>query len=447
MTLPRLGVRSRLLLAVVGALMVALALGVAAFSFLLGQRLSASATMLAKAQAEAELSTLEIRGGKLVAPEGPDDGSIPGQVWVFAGPRVLEAPIASSRLDAAAKTLAVGPERSLDLAEKVRLYAIPVVRGGTRYGTVVSAISLDPYEETGRSALVGALILAVALLGTVTILTRWILGRALLPVSRMTSEAANWSERDLERRFDLGEPYDELTRLGATLDSLLDRLAGSLRHEQRFTAELSHELRTPLAKIAGETELALRRGRTNDEYRARLEAIGGWAEQMTRTVEALVAAARQEAGLTRGTADAREAIQRAIDGSALGVATHDIDLRMSLPDQAVPVATEADLLERILQPLLDNALRYCDRSIAIELVRDGTAALVTVTDDGVGVGADEAERIFDPGVRGRAAVSRPGGAGLGLALARRLARSVGGEITAEPGQAGGRFVVRLPVAG
>ena len=112
-------------------------------------------------------------------------------------------------------------------------------------------MSLDPYEETATTALVGSVLLAVLLLGAVTLMTRWILGRALLPVSRMTEDAAAWSDHDLDRRFDLGEPYDELTRLAATLDALLERLAASIRHEQRFAAELSHELRTPLARISG----------------------------------------------------------------------------------------------------------------------------------------------------------------------------------------------------
>ena len=113
----------------------------------------------------------------------------------------------------------------------------------------------------------------------------------------MTDDAADWSAHDLDRRFNRGEPYDELTQLAATLDALLERLSASLRHEQRFTAELSHELRTPLARIAGESELALRRERAAEDYRASLEAVQRNAEQMTRTVEALVAAARQEAGL------------------------------------------------------------------------------------------------------------------------------------------------------
>src|SRR5437868_11169455 len=68
----------------------------------------------------------------------------------------------------------------------------------------------------------------------------------------MTRQAADWSEHDLDHRFALGAPHDELTELAATLDGLLDRLAASLRHERRFSAELSHELRTPLARVLAE---------------------------------------------------------------------------------------------------------------------------------------------------------------------------------------------------
>src|SRR5207253_10740374 len=133
---------------------------------------------------------------------------------------------------------------------------------------------------------------------------RWLLAASLRPVARMTRQAAGWSERDLDRRFGLGEPPDERTELAATLDGLLDRLAASLRREQRFSAELSHELRTPLSRVLAETELALRRERTPQEYRHALEVVRRSAEQLARTVDALVASARYEAGAPRGTADA-----------------------------------------------------------------------------------------------------------------------------------------------
>jgi signal transduction histidine kinase len=445
MKLPRVGVRSRLLIATVAAVALALTLAVVAFSFLLGQRLSASATSLAKAQAEAELSSVVIRNGKLVAPEGPDDSPVASQVWVFSGSRVLEAPSVSQEVDQAARTLASGPERSLDIREQTRLYALPIVENGVRYGTVVSAVSLDPYEETGSSALIGSILLGLLVLAAVTVLARWMLGRALLPVSRMTEAAAAWSEHDLDQRFNRGEPYDELTRLAATLDRLLERIAASLRHEQRFTAEVSHELRTPLARISGEAELTLRRERTADEYREALAAIHRSANQMTHTVETLVAAARQEAGLTEATSDARDAVQAAADN--VRETAPEMEVRVTLPSEPVRVAVDKELAARMIQPLLDNAVRYGRSTVEVSLARNGSSASIEVADDGPGVTEHERVSIFEPGRRGDAAGNRIDGAGLGLALAQRLVRSAGGEITAVAGSSGGRFVITLPLAG
>ncbi len=285
----RLGIRTRLLLAVVGALALALIIGVTAFNVILEQRLSASAESLARAQAQTELSSLKVVDGELVAPEGLEErGAVGSTLWVFADGTVDREATRSVPLDERSQRRSPeGLKRTSRVRESVRLYALPVVDDGKRMGTVVAGVSLDPYEETANIALVGSIVLAVALLVGVALLTHWILGKAFLPVSRMTEDAAAWSDHDLAKRFNQGEPYDELTRLAATLDAMLERLSASLRHEQRFTAELSHELRTPLAKIAAEGELALRRERTPESYRESLTAVVRNADQMTRTVEAL----------------------------------------------------------------------------------------------------------------------------------------------------------------
>jgi len=268
------------------------------------------------------------------------------------------------------------------------------------------------------------------------------LGRALEPVSRMTADAAAWRASDLDRRFALGEPYDELTRLAATLDDLLEQIAASLRHEQRFTAELSHELRTPLARISAETELMLRRERTPDEYRDALDSIQRSADTMARTVEALVAAAQQEAGLTRTTSDVRDVVSSAIGATRQNGAL--VDIGVSLPDEPVRVAVDGQLAERMLQPLLDNATRY-GHVVNVSVVRGNTVASIAIDDDGPGVAGDERDMIFEPGARGSASAGHDG-AGLGLALAQRLARSAGGAIVAEPNEGGGRFTLKLPLA-
>ena len=445
----RVGVRTRLLLAVVGVVSLALVIGVTAFNVLLDQRLAASATALARGQALAALSTLEVVDGKVVAPQARDNGAALGSpVWIFSGSTPIETPRAQAAVAAVAASLARGSEQTARVGEKIRLYVVPVVDNGHRVGAVVAGVSLDPYDETATIAFIGSVVLAFMLLGAVTLLTWWILGKALQPVSRMTEDAAAWSDHDLDRRFDLGDPYDELTQLAATLDTLLERLSASLRHEQRLTAELSHELRTPLAKIVAESELALRRQRSDEDYRASLEAVHRNAEYMTRTVDALLAAARQEADPTRTAIDARETVREATASVQDEADGAGIEIHLTMPAEPVTVAIEEELLERIVVPLLDNAIRYGEGAISVALARNGTVATIDVHDDGMGVTADECERIFEPGARGSAAGTAPAptGAGLGLALARRLARSAGGEISVTADERGGRFSVRLPVA-
>ena len=119
---------------------------------------------------------------------------------------------------------------------------------------------------------------------------------------------------------------------------------------------------------------------------------------------------------------------------------------MSSPPTPIRVAVDPDLGERILQPLVENACRYGSSTVNISIERNDGAVRYTIDDDGAGVAAEERERIFEPGIRGIQGSRDGAGAGLGLALARRLARSANGEIEALARPRGGRFVITLPSA-
>ena len=149
MTHSRIGFRTRLLLTVVGSVAATVVVAVGAFYLLLGQRLDADATALAKANATAELSTLEMQDGRLVARENGDEQSLDSRLWVFAGGRAIDAPPASTELSRVATSLAGAPEGVSDLREETRFYALPVVVGGARRGTVVAAIALAPVRADG----------------------------------------------------------------------------------------------------------------------------------------------------------------------------------------------------------------------------------------------------------------------------------------------------------
>ncbi len=449
MRLPLLrGIRNRLFVTVIVAVALALAGMIAGFNLLLDRSLLSNADKIVHERAAAELAVLDTSRGGIVIREAPDDAAVDTPVWVFAHGRTLESPRTGRIVAEAAQALARGQARTLDISSvDTRLYAVPIVTGGRRIGTVVASVSLAPYEQTQRTALLGSLALGVSLLVIVAIAVGWLLRSALRPVSQMTRLAGAWSERDLDRRFSLGEPYDELTQLAATLDDLLDRLAMSLRREQRFSAELSHELRTPLASLIAETELALRRERKPEAYRAALELVHRNAQQVSRIVEALVTAARHESDAKSGTADAFTAVEQVLEAVAGLTEELRIDVVAERPEVPLRLGVDRDLAERILQPVIENACRYCRLGVYIAIKRGDGHVLYVVEDDGPGIPAEERDSIFEPGVRGSAGQATNGGsgAGLGLALARRLARSATGEVSVEPA-AHGRFVVSLPVA-
>jgi signal transduction histidine kinase len=439
----RLGIRRRLFTVVVATVGVSLAALIAGFNLVLDRNLSRDADNLVRARAAAQLAQLHPQHGRLLLGEAPDAGAPDTQVWVFADGRTLEAPPAGLQAVAAARRLASGPERLADVpSADIRLYAAPVVADGRRLGTVVASVSLAPYEQTRRTALIASLTLGGSVLLLVALAVRWLLASSLRPVTRMTRQASVWSERDLDQRFALGTPYDELTELAATLDGLLDRLAASLRREQRFSAELSHELRTSLARVLAETELALRRERTPQEYKSALELVHRNAGQLARTVDALIAAARHETGTARGTADAFAVAAEAAGACAGLAADRQLEVTVERPQRPIRLGVESEFGERILQPIIENACRYGRGYVQVSIERARGVVLYAVDDDGPGVAEDERERIFEPGARGRFAARD--GAGLGLALARRLARSAAGEIEAVARDDGARFLVRLP---
>jgi two-component system, OmpR family, sensor kinase len=450
MTFPgasHLGLRGRLLISVLIAIGLMLAALTVGFNVVLANRLDAAATGVVQARATAELAALRVDQGRIVLPEAPDDTAPDTQTWVFQGARALERPRSNRASNAAAAGLAGRPQATLNVAgTPTRLYSLPVVRGGHRLGTVVAGVSLLPYEQTRRTALLAAAALAVLAFAAVALTANWLISRALRPVARMTRQASQWSDRDLERRFGLGEPRDELTQLAFTLDGLLDRLVASLRHEQRLSAELSHELRTPLASIAAEAQFALRHTQQDADGRLVLENILASAAQMTRTIDTLIAAARAELNPRRATTEATSCVRSAIAACApIG----GIEPSIHEPAEPLRVAVEEGLLERILSPLIENACRHAVGHAAVNIERDGTTINFVILDDGAGVQAADRDEIFIPGRQATAspstAVAAPG-AGLGLALSRRLARSAGGDVTVEPSDHGGRFVVRLPAA-
>ena len=250
--------------------------------------------------------------------------------------------------------------------------------------------------------------------------------RALKPVRDMAERAEDWSAQNLARRFDLGPPVNELSQLGQTLDHLLNRVAHAIRAEQRLSAELAHEIRTPLAAIRGSAELALLRKQADPELRTDVAEIADGTRRLAEVVTALLDLAQNPGEALQATTSPDAVIAQV---SGLVPAQIELELTGSAPPIAGPVA----LVTRALAPLVENAGQHAEKRVTIDL-RALDLIEIAVSDDGPGVPPDLRESIFEPGA------STQGSSGLGLGIARRVARSLGGDVVLR----GGEFVLRLP---
>jgi signal transduction histidine kinase len=424
--------RTRLL--ATSLLTLALGLGalVVAGNILLAVQIHATQSSLLRERADALLATVAVRDGHVVVREAPNDAHLDRQSWVLDGATVLERPASvDPGLDAAAvrlgRTAQVGDHEGPD---DTRLRVQPVLDADDRpVGAIVVALGEESLERVQKAVLLGSVVIAALVVLAGGLAVRRAVDGALRPVARMTDAAREWGSHDLDRRFALGPPTDELTRLAATLDELLGRIAASRRHEQRFAGEVAHELRTPLAGMRARAELALASGDPDEQAQA-LRAVIAQGERLDAAIGALLAIARQEIDPAQGTSDLA-AIARGFDGVTVDAA------------DGLPLAEgEEEIVRRALAPLVDNARRHAATRVMIELTADGDRVRAAVRDDGPGVDPALGETVFEPGVRG----DREGGAGLGLPLARRLARSCGGDVVTGPGP-GGCFVLELPALG
>ena len=282
----------------------------------------------------------------------------------------------------------------------------------------------------------GALGLAAALALAVGLLNRWV----LRPLARLAADADRIAGGELAvtpvetRAREVAQVRDALGGMAGALDAALGASAAAERDRRFLVSAIAHDLRTPLFTLRGSLE-AIEHGIGNGDALARAQRK---ADHLDRLVGDLFVFARAEhARDARGSeeVDLGEIARRAAESVELG----DVRLVLAIPG---PVRAHGDpvALERVLTNLLDNAIRHAHTRVEVAI----TPGRVEVADDGPGFSPDDLPHVFEPLFRGDRA--RGGGhAGLGLAIARRLARSHGGDVHAANAAAGGaRVTVTLP---
>lgn len=325
-------------------------------------------------------------------------------------------------------------------AALVQTVTVPVVRNGRAFGSVSVWQSSQWIDDFDRTAALVSFAVGLLLVALGAIASRRVAQRVLAPVGGIASLAERIEAHDLSDRL-RADGNDELGRLCASFDRMLDRLEGAFARERRFVADASHELRAPLAVLRAETELALRRERTTNEYRAALMSIAQEGARLEELVNELLAAARAEVDAqAQQTLDANELLHELGDRVRPAAAARGMAVQVETDGVMLAQANRATL-ERALLAVAHNAITYGRDAgtVRMRAARDDGIVRIEIADDGPGFTSDALAHATERFWRGDAARPR-GGSGLGLAIARTIVQANCGRLALANSTEGGAIV-------
>ena len=303
--------------------------------------------------------------------------------------------------------------------------------GEHRYTAIVAAplaVLRNEHSEMVRAMALGVVI---ALIGAAA--GGWLIGRqTLMPLTKMSEQAGRITEREPDERLSAAYPEDELGRLAASFNGVLDRLASALHQQRQFMADASHELRTPVSVVRTATEVALaKESRSAEDYRESLVIVGEQAERLSKLVDAMFLLSRAEAqgvSLRREFLNLDDVVADCVRG--LRVLAEQAGVRIQTEGaQEVAVTGDDALLRQMVGNLLDNAIRHSPSKgvVVASLTRELDRATLRVTDSGPGIDIADRARIFERFVRAEGSA----GGGLGLPIAKWIAEAHGGTVVLE----------------
>ncbi len=437
----RLPLKLRLTLAFTVSMALLLA-GAGAFLYVrLGTELLRSTDSALRAQADALVAGIGQQGLNF----GDQSAVGAAAVEMFAqvvdpSGRIVESTSAESgiRWVSAAQLAAVkGPtfleRRAAGTRTPIRLLVVPADEPGQRL-YVVAGSSLESRQEVLSRFLFVLTIGGTAALALASAAGWALAGAALRPVERMRREAAAISVSD-QRRLPVPETGDEIERLGATLNSMLDRLQQAFNRERRFVDDASHELRSPLTILKAELDLALARPRTPPELEDALRSASVEADRLAALAEDLLLYSRSDGGrvpVHRAEVRLDEVLREAVSAHAIRAEEAGVCLEVDAPEETIWV--DAARVRQAVDNLLGNAISHTPRGgrVSVRAVREGSNVRLVFDDTGGGFPPEFIDRAFEPFARADAErAGAPVGAGLGLAIVRVVAEAHGGSATAE----------------
>ncbi len=261
---------------------------------------------------------------------------------------------------------------------------------------------------------------------TLFIFTRLIAGKSIRPIEKVITTAEKITQANLDQRIPLPYHHDELYRLSATFNALLDRMQDAFQREKHFTANASHELKTPLAVVKGTLEVLVRKPREREHYETRIQFCLKELNRMAKLIDQLLMLARYESNKMQAhieTIALSPHIESVVERMQPSASTKDISITVDNSENA-RIAADSGMLDMIFENILSNAIKYSPTgsSVAIAVKRIANTFVCSITDQGIGIPEEKLNAIFERFYRvDESRNSGTGGFGLGLSIVKKLA--------------------------
>jgi len=296
-----------------------------------------------------------------------------------------------------------------------------------------------------------ACVVATVCMMMVGTLAGWLLGkRAMAGVEEVTVTVAGIAAGDFSRRVAAKPRGEEIDRLAATFNAMAERIQSLMKEMREINDNIAHDLRSPIARMRGMAELVLAAESSIEECHAMAESVVEECDTLLGMINTMLDISEVEAGVGSmriADVDLAEVVRNGLDLFLPVADEKGVSLSLGSLPEALHVRGDARRLQRMMATLLDNAVKYTPAGgkVVVSVSADGGLAKSMVKDTGGGISRKHLPHIFERFYRGDASRSQPG-SGLGLSLARAIARAHGGDIIveSEPGK-GSTFMVTISV--
>lgn len=332
--------------------------------------------------------------------------------------------------------------------QKIRQGQFPIINKNKK---TIGYLTIGVSQEESSSVLHNLFIVLcftyLILVFVLYLIMYYVASKAIKPVQKLIQSASQINESNISSRLPLPNNKDEIYKLATTFNDLLNRIENSIEQQKQFTADASHEMRTPLTIIKGTLEVLLRKERTPEQYEKKINEVITQTDRLSYLFDQLLQLARAESNNTiikKEKIILKEKIEHLINGGDLLLNKNQI--KYNIPSNCV-VFADAALLDRILENIISNAIKYNTPNGNITFEWNEKSNSLLIKDEGIGISKDQQPYLFNRFYRAdNSRSSEIKGNGLGLSIVKKLCELQHIKISVESAEnKGTSFTLQFPV--